>query len=48
MRAEVRAALGFRLVSEGMVDARFEQLDFDQDEFVVEAFELLEQAVDQG
>ena len=38
---------GFGLVAEGVVDAGFEQLDFDQDDFVVEAFELLEERVDE-
>ena len=31
-----------------MVDSAFEELDFDEDEFVVEAFEFFEQAVDEG
>ena len=31
-----------------MVDARFEELDFDEDELVVEAFELAEEGVYQG
>lgn len=38
---------GFGLVAQGVVDARFEQLDFDKDEFVIEAFELFEEAVDE-
>ena len=39
---------GFGLVAEGVVDAGFEELDLDEDEFVVEAFELLEEGVDEG
>ena len=39
---------GFGLVAEGVVDAGFEQLDFDEDEFVIEAFELFEEAVDES
>ena len=38
---------GFGLVSEGVVDAGLEQLDFDEDDFVVEAFELFEEGVDE-
>jgi len=30
-----------------MVDSRFKELDFDQDELVIEAFEFFEQAVDE-
>lgn len=39
---------GFGLVAQGVVDAGFEQLHFDEDEFVIEAFELFEEAVDEG
>ncbi len=35
-------------VAEGMVDSAFEELDFDEDELVIQAFELFEEAVDEG
>ena len=35
----------FRLVAEGMVGAGFEELDFDEREFVVEAFEFFQERV---
>ena len=31
-----------------MVDAGFEELDFDEDEFVVEPFEFFQKAIDKG
>jgi hypothetical protein len=31
-----------------VVDAGFEELDFDKDKFVIEAFELFEEGVDEG
>jgi len=36
------------LVAKGVIDAGFKKLDFDEDELVIEAFELAEEAVDEG
>lgn len=45
-RGKSRAGLGN--VAKGVVDAGFEQLDFDEHHLVIEAFELLEETVDEG